>query len=167
MGGIGLFVGGMFFLLLCFAALTSTIALLEIPVTFLVDEKGFSRKWTVIGIAVLVFIIGIPSMLSQGAVDGLTNFMFYEGKPKAVFDVVFDVFSEIGLPMGGFLMTLFISIRWKLVNFNKEISIGNDKYLGSFLNKYIDLTIRFFGPLILGTMFVAAVLQKFFGITLF
>jgi NSS family neurotransmitter:Na+ symporter len=106
-------------------------------------------------------------MLSQGAVDGLTNFMFYEGKSKAVFDVVFDVFSEIGLPLGGFLMTLFISIRWKLVNFNKEISIGNDSYAGSFLNKYVNLTIRFFAPIVLGIMFVAAVLQKFFGITLF
>jgi NSS family neurotransmitter:Na+ symporter len=167
MGAIGIFVGGMFFLLLCFAALTSTIALLEIPVTFLVDEKGFSRKWTVTIVAAVVFLVGIPSMLSQGAVDGLTNFMFYEGKSKAVFDVVFDVFSEIGLPLGGFLMTLFISIRWKLKNFNAEISIGNEGYVGSFLNKYINFTILYFGPLVLGTMFIAAVLQKFFGITLF
>ena len=167
MGAVGLFVGSMFFLLLCFAALTSTIALLEIPVTFLVDEKRWSRKWAVTGVAITVFLIGIPSMLSQGAVDSLTNFMYYEGTSKSVFDVVFDVFSDIGLPLGGFLMTIFITLRWRLSNFDKEISIGNNKYLGSFLNKYIDFTISFLAPLILGTMFIAAVLKKFFDTSLF
>ena len=36
---MGKFVGSSFFLLLCFAALTSTISLLEVPVAYFVDEK--------------------------------------------------------------------------------------------------------------------------------
>ena len=36
---LGRFVGGSFFLLVCFAALTSTISLLEVPVAYLVDSK--------------------------------------------------------------------------------------------------------------------------------
>jgi len=167
MGSAGAIVGASFFLLLCFAALTSTISLLEIPVTFLVDEKGYSRKKVVAAFALLVFLIGIPSMLSQGAVDGLTNFMFYEGKSKAVFDFVFDVFSDTGLPLGGFFMSIFIARRWKLNNFNQELALGNNSYLGSMLNKFLNFSIMFFAPLFLGIMFITTVLQKFFGVELF
>lgn len=167
MGAIGVVVGAMFFLLLCFAALTSTIALLEIPVIFLVDEKGYSRKWVVTGVAILVFLVGIPSMLSQGAVDVFSNFLHYEGTTKTVFDVVFDIFSDIGLPLGGFMMSLFIAFRWKLANFNAEIAKGNPRYLGSFMNKFMNFAIRFFAPFFLGVMFVTSVLKKFFDISLF
>ena len=167
MGAAGPFVGGAFFLLLCFAALTSTISLLEIPVTFLVDEKGYSRKKAVAGFALLVFLIGIPSMLSQGAVEGLTNFVVYEGQMKTVFDVVFDIFSDTGLPLGGFLMSIFIARKWKLHNFNEELSVGYPSYLGSMLNKFLNFSISFFAPLFLGVMFITTVLQKFFGVSLF
>ena len=167
MGAAGPIVGGAFFLLLCFAALTSTISLLEIPVTFLVDEKGYSRKKIVVAFALLVFAVGIPSMLSQGAVDGFTNFMFYEGKVKTVFDVVFDIFSDTGLPLGGFLMSIFIATKWKLHNFNQELAIGYPGYLGSILNKFFNFAITIFAPLFLGVMFITTVLQKFFGIAIF
>ena len=166
MGAAGPIIGGMFFLLLCFAALTSTISLLEIPVTFLVDQKGYSRKKVVAVFAALVFLIGIPSMLSQGAVEGLTNFMFYEGKAKSVLDVIFD-FTDIGLPLGGCLMSIFIARKWKLSNFDQELSEGYPGFPGSFMNKFLNFSISFFAPLFLGIMFVTSVLQKFFDISIF
>lgn len=168
MGGItGTVVGAAFFLLLCFAALTSTISLLEIPVTFLVDEKGYSRKKIVIAFSIIVFLVGIPSMLSQGAVDGFTNFLYYEGTNKAVFDFVFDIFSDTGLPLGGFLMSIFIATKWKLSNFNEELAQGNPSYLGSVTHKFLNFSISFFAPLFLGIMFITTILQKFFGVQLF
>jgi len=168
MGGVtGTIVGAAFFLLLCFAALTSTISLLEIPVTFLVDEKGYSRKKIVIAFSIIVFLVGIPSMLSQGAVDGFTNFLYYEGTNKAVFDFVFDIFSDTGLPLGGFLMSIFIATKWKLSNFNEELAQGNPSYLGSVTHKFLNFSISFFAPLFLGIMFITTILQKFFGVQLF
>ena len=41
---LGAFVGGTFFLLLSFAALTSTVSLLEVPTAYIVDEWGVSRN---------------------------------------------------------------------------------------------------------------------------
>ena len=41
---LGAFVGGTFFLLLSFAALTSTVSLLEVPTAYMVDEWKVSRK---------------------------------------------------------------------------------------------------------------------------
>ncbi len=167
LGLMGPIIGALFFLLLCFAALTSTISLLEIPVTFLVDEKKFSRTKVVLGTALLVFLIGIPSMLSQGAVDFFSNFLFYEGKTKAVLDIVFDIFSDVGLPLGGFLMTIFIISKWKMKNFNQELATGNPTYMGSFMQKYLNFILTYFAPAFLGIMFVLTILKKFFDISFF
>ena len=161
---IGKLVGGGFFLLLCFAALTSTISLLEVPVAYLVDEKKWARKKAVAVMALLVFVIGLPSMLSQGAVDAFTNFAFYEGKVKSVLDVVAEVFSDVSLPLGGFLLSVFIATRWKTHSLTEEISSGFESYPGSLLEKFINMMIRFVCPVVLGIMFVLTMLQKFFNI---
>ncbi len=41
---VGRIVGGSFFLMLCFAALTSTISMLEVPTAYLVDQKKLPGK---------------------------------------------------------------------------------------------------------------------------
>lgn len=163
---LGKLIGGAFFLLLCFAALTSTISLLEVPVAYLVDEKKWSRKKAVFVMAITVFGVGVPSMLGFGAVDTFTSFTFYEGGVKSVMDVVQDLFYVVGLPLGGFLMSLFIATRWKIHNLSEEISHGNPGYIGSTIEKFISTMIKYICPLVLGAMFVLTVLQKFFGVSI-
>jgi NSS family neurotransmitter:Na+ symporter len=41
---LGVFIGALFFLLLSFAALTSTVSLLEVPVAYVIDEYKLKRK---------------------------------------------------------------------------------------------------------------------------
>lgn len=160
-------VGGSFFLLLCFAALTSTISLLEVPVAFLVDEKKWSRKKAVAVMASLVFLLGLPSMLAYGASDMFSNFMFYEGQSKTFMDVVQDVFFVVSLPLGGFLLSIFIAVHWKTKNMSAEIDSGYPTYKGSALEKYFNIMITMVCPVVLGIMFVLTVLQKFFGVVIF
>ena len=166
---IGKLMGGAFFLLLCLAALTSTISLLEVPVAYLVDEKKWPRKWVVIGLAGLIFLIGLPSMLSQGAVASLSagGFLHYENADKSFLDLIDDVFNTTGLPLGGFLLTLFIALRWKTAGLSQEILSGYPAYPGSFMNRFIDLMITFVCPAVLGVIVVLTILQKFFGVVLF
>jgi len=163
----GKIVGSTFFLLLCFAALTSTISLLEIPAAFIVDEKKMSRKKVVWFSAIGIFILGLPSMLSHGAVEWFTNFLYYEGQTKSFFDMVFDVFSDTGLPLGGLLMSIFISRKWGLKNFDDEISSGNETYKNSIWRKFLHFTIGYVSPIFLGIIFVITILQKFLGIHIF
>lgn len=163
---LGKLIGGAFFLLLCFAALTSTISLLEVPVSYLVDEKKWSRGKAVIIMAAVIFTVGVPSMLGFGAVDMFTNFTEYEGGSKAVMDVVQDVFYVIGLPLGGLLMSIFIARKWTIENMSEEVSIGNPGYKGSLLEKFITIMISYVCPAVLGIMFILTILQKFFGISL-
>ncbi|MEM6262626.1 MAG: sodium-dependent transporter [Bacteroidota bacterium] len=164
-GGIGgKLIGGGFFLLLAVAALTSTISLLEVPVSYFVDERKWPRKRTVWVMAGAIFLLGIPSMLSLGASDFFTNFVYYEGTDKSFFDLIDDVFNNIGLPLGGFLLTLFIAFRWKTHNMSKELELGFPGYLNSLAGKYINFVIVTVCPFVLGTIFLLTVLQKFFGV---
>ncbi len=164
---IGKVIGGAFFLLLCFAALTSTISLLEVPVAYLVDEKKWNRKRSVAILAGSIFLCSLPCLLSQGAVEFFTDFMHYEGSSKSFLDLVADLFSEIGLPLGGCLLTLFIAVKWKTSQLSAEIAIGYPSYQGSTLEKYVNIMITFICPVILGVMFITTLLQKFFNVALF
>ncbi|QNL21908.1 sodium-dependent transporter [Hyphobacterium sp. CCMP332] len=163
---MGRLIGGGFFLLLCFAALTSTISLLEVPVAFIVDEKNWPRKKVVFGLAFLIFLIGIPSMLSVGAVNGLTNFMHYEGSNKSFLDLIEDIFSNIGLPLGGFMLSLFVAFKWKTKSLSEEIAQGNPGYEGSLIQKLVNFSITVICPIILGTIFLITMLTKFLGLDL-
>ncbi len=162
---VGRIVGGGFFLLLCFAALTSTISLLEVPVSYLVDEKKLPRKAVVWMLAGLIFIIGLPSMLSQGAVDAFSVMSWYDD--KSFLDFVAEVFSDISLPLGGCLMSIFIATRWKTKNMSEEIGNGYPAYKGSIVEKFINLVITILAPLMLGIMFINTMLDKFFDVQLF
>ena len=158
---LGRLVGGLFFLLICFAALTSTVSLLEVPVAFLVDQKKFSRKKVSWGIALLIFILGLPVMVSQGMVPALNKLLFYKGQDYLVF--VADM-CDISLTIGGCLMCIFIIRRWKIGNMNNELEFGNEGFKNSFLKKYLNFTIQYICPVLLGILSILIIIDKFFGI---
>ncbi|MEM7494555.1 MAG: sodium-dependent transporter [Myxococcota bacterium] len=60
-----LLLSGLFFTLFLFAALTSSIAILEVPVTNLMDTRNWSRGRSVLVSCVLVFILGLPTALDE------------------------------------------------------------------------------------------------------
>ncbi len=159
---IGKIVGGGFFLLLCFAALTSTVSLLEVPVAYFVDQKRWKRVRTVILLASGIFILGLPSMLSQGVVPYLNALPFYQGKDFLTF--VAEVFSDISLPLGGFLMTVFIITKWRTSSLSNELETGSGNYKGTFTEKYINFSIRYLAPVLLGAFSLLIILDKIFGL---
>lgn len=164
---LGKLIGGSFFLLLSVAALTSTISLLEVPVSYFVDERKWSRKRAAIILATITFLVGIPSMLSNGAVEYLSEFVYYDGKYKSFMDLIEDMFLNLGLPLGGLLMSIFISQKWKNVQLAKEILSGYPQFIGSFAQRFLNIIITFIAPIALGLIFLSTVLQKFFYVQLF
>ncbi len=160
---LGKVVGGGFFLLICFAALTSTISLLEVPVAYLVDQKKWPRRAAAWLLAGIIFIVGLPSMLSQGAVEIFSSLPFYQDKDALTF--VSEVFSDISLPLGGCLMAIFISRRWSVNKMSEELSIGNPSFSGSFLEKYINFSMTYLIPIVLGIYFIMIIIEKFFGLS--
>lgn len=65
MGG-GQFFGVLFFFLLFVAALTSSVSLMEVVVSFFIDEFNCRRTPTTIVMSILMFVLGIAASLSMG-----------------------------------------------------------------------------------------------------
>jgi NSS family neurotransmitter:Na+ symporter len=59
----------LFFALILFAALTSAISLLEVVVSFVVDELGFSRRGASWWVGGVIFALGVPSAVVDGFLD--------------------------------------------------------------------------------------------------
>ncbi len=165
---IGVIVGVLFFLLLTFAALTSTVSLLEVPTSYVVDEHGIERKKAVWVIATVIFLVGIPSMLSNGTVAWLTSFVTMPGHDSAIsfMDFVEDLAADSFLPVGGFMISVFAAWVWRKENLNEELAAGDEAIRGSILQRYIDFAISYVCPLLLGTIAIVTILERFFGIQL-
>ena len=69
---MGTFVGVLFFILVLFAALTSSIALTESSVSTIEDELGWSRKKSTLLVAVVMVILGTLSCLGYGPLASVT-----------------------------------------------------------------------------------------------
>ena len=166
---LGIVIGSLFFLLLSFAALTSTVSLLEVPVAYIVDEKGVKRKRAVWIMAGIIFALGIPSLLSNGYSEFFSSFITYVGAEKATsfMDFAQNVANDTFLPLGGCLISIFAAYVWKTKNLNEEIAKGYPGYMGSFVQKYLNFAVTILCPVVLGTMFLLTFLQTFFGINLF
>ena len=164
---LGIFVGSFFFLLLSFAALTSTVSLLEVPVSYVVDEYGVKRNKGVIITAAIIFVAGIPSLVGNGYSSFFTNFVTYVGADSATdFMTFFGHLADTMLLFGGSLIVFFAAHVWKKHNLHAELSEGNPNYEGSMVQKFLNFTISYFCPVILVTLFVLVVLSNFFGISL-
>ncbi|GAA5320995.1 MAG: sodium-dependent transporter [Candidatus Pelagadaptatus aseana] len=160
------FVASIFFLLVFFAALTSLVSIIEVPVAGVMDSWNASRKQALIKIGVTMIVVAAACTASFGMVDSLTNFVEYGGGSKSLFDLVYDTFYDTILPLNGFLICMLVSFRWKKANLDKELEIGDPNYKGSLLERYVNISLETFIPLILLFVFVDTVLLKFFGYSL-
>jgi len=104
---LGSLFGGLFFVLLAVAALTSTVSLIEVPAAFAMERWKLSRTKAVWLIILGCFLLGLPAGLSFGLVPGLT----FGG--KSFFDWMDFVASNVILPLGGLIVTIFAGYFWK------------------------------------------------------
>lgn len=160
------FVAAFFFLLVFFAAITSLVSIIEVPVASLMDSKGVSRKKSLYTLGAITVVLAVISALSFGRVGIFTELLHYGGASKSFFDLLIDVFYDTILPLNGFLLCLFVIYRWKKANLNAELAEGNDSYAGSWVQKYVNFSLGTFIPVILAIIFVNTVATKYFGVNL-
>ncbi|MBO6524327.1 MAG: sodium-dependent transporter [Balneolaceae bacterium] len=106
-GAVGLILGVVFFLLLSIAALTSTISLLEVPVAFVIDEYSVPRKKAAYGVGLGILVISIIISFNPALIG--------------TFD---SIFNNLGLPIGGLLMCIFVGFVWKTDSALSEMEHG-------------------------------------------
>jgi NSS family neurotransmitter:Na+ symporter len=131
---LGNFFGAAFFILLGIAALTSAISMLEVVVAFTIDEFGWTRRRAAIGAGSVIFLLGIPSALGNGAV------VFFSG----TLDFANQYFGGMALVVGALLVSLFVGWKWGIGNAVEELERGR----GTFrLGTVWGFLIRFVCPL--------------------
>lgn len=128
-GGIGLILGVTFFLLLSIAALTSTISLLEVPVSYVIDEFEVKRKKAAWSVGLFIFVIS-AAVAYFPALIGWFDYLF----------------SSIGLPLGGFLICIFVGYFWKTDQAIAEMENGYSNIRKSLFAKAWPIFIKFICP---------------------
>ncbi|MEQ9404993.1 MAG: sodium-dependent transporter [Cyclobacteriaceae bacterium] len=169
-GGLGMATGTLFFVLLCFAALTSTVSLLEVPISYVVDEWKMKRNRAAWMVGLFIFIVGIPSLIGNGYSEFFsTKFTTFKdgGTDTDFLSFVAALANDTILPLGGCLIAFFAAHVWKKHNLDDELAQGSPNYKGSFVQKYLNFAIGYFAPIVLAVVFVLTVMFKFFGVQIF
>ncbi|MDR3072711.1 MAG: sodium-dependent transporter [Clostridiales Family XIII bacterium] len=145
----GSFFSAAFFLLVFISALTSLLSIFQVPLAFLEDRFGFSKKKGLALISVVTVAFGIPSVLSFGP---LKNF-----KPFGMdyFTLMDTVANNILLPTAALLGCLFIALRMGTRASKKEFLEGA-KNQGHFLSKVYPFAIRFLAPIAILVILIRA-----------
>ena len=158
---LGSIFGALFFVLVFFAALSSSISLMEVTVAFGIDKLKWSRKTSVIIFTTLMFIIGIGASLSMGEWSGFL-IPWIDGKSYGIFDFLDVLTSYYLLPLGGLLGALFIGFVWGVPNAVKEIKIGS-KFV---TEKLWSILIKFVVPILVFLILLSTtgLLNKLFGL---
>jgi NSS family neurotransmitter:Na+ symporter len=141
-----------FFVLLCIAALTSAISLLEVVVSFCVEEMQIKRGFATALVAGCTFLLGILCSLSLGLMPQLQLF------GKNFFDLMDFTSSNILLPLGGFLISLYVGwVLKKYITVKELTSYGAKKFTG--LRVYFFL-IRYIVPVAILIVFISNLFAK-------
>jgi neurotransmitter:Na+ symporter, NSS family len=118
----GRIVGPIFFFLLCAAALTSIVSLIEVPVAALIGRLAVPRRQATMLVGGLSLVFGIPSALGYGL---LSDWQVI-GLP--ILDAVDYLGSNVLLPIAGLLVAL--SVGWRLRGREATLGAGLSGPLG-------------------------------------
>jgi NSS family neurotransmitter:Na+ symporter len=144
---MGNLVSIIFFCLLAFAALTSAISLLEVVVSYMIDEKGWSRKSSSLLVGSLIFLLGLPAALCNGASPFFSKIVIFknEGKWMNWFDSFDYLATNWFLPLGGLFIALCVG--WALTD---EDRLGEFTLIdgNSLIYRYFRFSIRYLAPVL-------------------
>ncbi len=115
----GVFFGSIFFLLLVFAAWTSSISLIEPAVAWLVERRGLTRTKASVVCGFVTWLVGLGTVFSFNIWQTYTLF------GKTVFDCLDFLTSNIMLPLGGLFIAIFVGWRMRESSVKDEIAIQN------------------------------------------
>ena len=159
----GATIAPVFYIMVAFAALSSTLSLLEVLVSLLVDKFKIRRvKATLLSTSV-VFVVSFLSALSLGAVPFLSKFnLFGEGK-DGVLSTLDHLAANWMMPVGGLFITIFVG--WVLDKKILDSELGMRKDDGSPTLAYtlFRFFLRFTAPLAILAVIIAVILGKDFS----
>ena len=150
--GLGTLVGVMFFILVLFAALTSSIALTESAVSTFEDELKWSRKKSTVLIGVIVIALGSLSSLGYGPLAGVTiiGMQFLD---------FFDFLTNsVMMPIAAVATCLLISRVIGVKGIEEEVLHGEQSFKRK---KIFRVMIQYLGPVFAVIILLSSVANAF------
>lgn len=150
--GFGTVVGILFFLLVLFAAVTSSIALTESAVSTFEDELGWSRKKSTIFVGVIMIALGSLSSLGYGPLAGI----------KIIGMQFLDFFdfltNSVMMPIAAMFTSLFVSRIVGVKRMEEEIMHGESAFRRK---KIFIVMIKYLCPIFALIILISSVANAF------
>lgn len=146
--------GGLFFLFMSFAALSTIIAVFENIVAFAMD-LGWSRKKAIVVNGAALILLSLPCVLGFNVWSGFTT------PVGNIQDLEDFVVSNNLLPLGSLVYLLFCTSRrgWGWKNLIEEADAGQGVKFPKWARVYVSRIL----PIIVLVIFVMGYYQKFFA----
>ena len=143
---LGYIIGVLFYALLVFAALTSTISMHEIGTAFFSEEFHLSRTKAVWVLTIICSLLAIGCSLSVGAGDKIALF----GLP--LLDFCDYITAQIMLPMGAFFTSLFVG--WFVDQQLLHDEFTNNGTVSTRFFRIYQFAVRFVVPVCIALIFL-------------
>ncbi len=151
----GILFGLIFFSLLFLAAITSNLSLLEVSISYCIDNLKIKRRKAVFIVGVLTLIFSIPCSLSFGLISdqAVLGFLRFAGLEKfSLFNLNFFDFCDyisqnVFMIIAGLFTCLFIGYSWGLEKAFAEITNDGQERLP--LAGFWRFMIKYASPLIM------------------
>jgi len=147
----GTIVGILFFLLVLFAALTSSISLMETVVSIFRDKFGWNRKFACIFVLILCVVLGLPSCLGFSVIDTVKVGL----QDMTVLDLFDFATNSIIMPIVALLTCIFVGYIIKPKTLNDEIA-HNGKFKSQLM---FEIIIKYIAPVCIVAILVFSVLE--------
>jgi NSS family neurotransmitter:Na+ symporter len=128
----GTLFASLFFVLLAFAAWTSSISLVEPAVSWLIENTRLNRTRAALLVGGLIWLLGIAVLLSFNAWSDVKLFGL------GIFDQLDKLTTNIMLPLGGLLMALFAVWIMHATHAQEELALNDRDYRRwLFVTRYV------------------------------
>jgi len=143
----------LFFLTILFAALTSSISMLEVGVAYLVDQRGMSRVKATSILFVGCWVLGTLCSLSFGPLKDLHIF------GMTVFDACDHLTSDFLMTFGSLLFVFFVGWKMKKRDVRDEFTNGGSLRFNGKVFGLVYFFIRYIAPAAIIAIFLSNLLM--------
>lgn len=144
----GTIVGSLFFAMVLFAALTSSISLMETVVSIFRDKFSWSRKFTCLFVFALCIAIGLPCCLGYNVWSGVNL------AGNTILDIFDTLTNSILMPIVALLTSIFVGYIIKPKALIEEIELSDN-----FKRKKVfEIVIKYIAPICIVLILVSSIL---------
>jgi neurotransmitter:Na+ symporter, NSS family len=147
----GTIVGTVFLLLLVIAAMTSTIAIVEPAVLYMIEKTGQPRSIATLTVGFAIWLLGLATVFSFNIWKNVYPLGFIDYFSEMTFFELMEFFSiNIMLPGGGLCLAIFVGWKMTAASTREELMLSD-----GLVFKVWRMLVRYLVPLVIIVIMLA------------